>query len=121
MRNRKDKLGSVAMAKTSDLQSLIDTLNNTTVGGLSNDIAKLTTKVNSQDILINNLQDSLTLAQSKIDSISAIFNILFDSLGAITQESYSAHTHQYSDLTIGDTADGTGVASSTPKNTQGVT
>ena len=40
-KNKKDKLGTVGFAKTIELQNLINTLNNTTVGNLNAEITAL--------------------------------------------------------------------------------
>lgn len=46
-KNKINKLGTVGFAKTIELQRLIDELNNTTVGTLSNDVSTLQTQVST--------------------------------------------------------------------------
>ncbi len=88
-----------SIVKSRELQELIDTLNNTTVG---------------------NLQSQIDLINRKIDAIAGLFSILFNTNGTLSSEAYTTHTHNYEDETIADTADGTGTSTTTTKTTTGV-
>lgn len=127
-------LGAVALTRTRDLQALIDTLNNTTVGSLANDMAANATAIatlnehltlrdsdiseNTTAIAINST--AITLLSTKLSSLCTLFGVVFDESGNVVAQEYSTHTHDYADATIADTADGTGVESSTTKTTTGV-
>ena len=141
-------LGAVAMGKAAYLQSLIDKLNNTTVGDLSaridsndNDIVALSDRVSSNDTDIANLgtridsndndiatlgsradshDSDISLINTKIDTLATIFSIVFNADGTLNSEAYTAHTHDYVDSTIADTADGTGTQTDKTKTTTGV-
>ena len=122
------------MVKTAYLQSLIDKLNNTTVGGLnaridSNDIdiATLTGRIDSNDIDIATLtaridsnDTDITLINEKINTLASLFSLIFNSDGTLNSEAYTTHTHNYTNSTIQDTADGTGIQTDTTNTTTGV-
>ena len=134
MTDAKLNLGVVAIGKAAYLQSLIDKLNSTTVGDLSdridsndNDIAVLSGRIDSNDTDISNLSDridsndtDIALINQKIDTIAAIFSIVFNSDGTLSSEEYSTHAHDYVDSTIADTEDGSGTQTDTTKTTAGV-
>jgi len=100
----------------------------------ANDIAAINTSItdintqattNANDIAainasIQTLTDIDTLINSKIDSIALLFGIVFNTDGTISTQNYTAHTHSYSDVSIEDTADATGLTNTDTKTTQGV-
>lgn len=134
MTDANSNLGAVAMGKAATLQALIDKLNSTTVGDLSdridsnnNDITVLSGRINSNDIDIANISDridsnnaDIALINKKIDTVAAIFSIVFNSDGTLSSEEYSTHAHDYVDSTIADTEDGSGTQTDTTKTTAGV-
>jgi hypothetical protein len=121
MLNKKsNNLGVVALTKAKELQVLIDTLNNTTVGSLSDNIttnANAITGINNTLVSINN---SINLINTKVSTLASIFSIMLNTDGSLLSEAYSSHTHAYLDGTINDTADATGSQTDTIRNTQGV-
>ena len=148
MLESKLNLGAVAMGKSAYLQSLIDKLNSTTVGGLSDridsndtDITVLGGRIDSNDTDISTLSgraeshdtdiatlsgriDSndtdIALINEKINTIASLFSLLFNSDGSLSSEVYTSHVHEYIDSTIADTVDGTGTQTDTTKTTTGV-
>jgi len=94
--NRNNNLGTVSIVKVRELQRLIDELKNTNVA---------------------NLTEVLTLTNTKLDALAALFGATFNLNGTLAGESYSAHTHNYTDATITDTADGSGTLTETIKIT----
>ncbi len=100
------KLSKLALSKSYILQNLINTLNNTTVGSLSNDIG--------------NIQTELTTLNTRIVNFASLFGVVFNPDGTITSEDYTTHKHNYKDKTINDTDDGTGVETDTTRETLGV-
>jgi hypothetical protein len=118
--NKKNKLANVAVAKARELQALIDTLNNTTVGGLSDRIDTNDLAITSLSQADTSINEALNVMNNKLNSIAASFGIVFDNTGLITSEDYLSRTHSYEDATINDTTDGTGTESVTTKTTQGV-
>ena len=60
--NKKEKLGTVGFAKTIELQNLINTLNNTTVGNLNAEITALKNRCTY-------LENSMTTLQSQVDTL----------------------------------------------------
>lgn len=120
-------LAAAASVKIRELQVLIDTLNNTTVGSLNEDIAANATAIaaNTTNITANTTAitantSAIALINAKLTAIAGLFGLVFDINGALTSNSYTSHTHTYEDATIADTADGTGTVTITAKNTQGV-
>jgi len=99
MNTKKKLLDKAAVVKTRELNALIDTLNNTTIGTINDDISML---------------------NKKIDALSSVFGLVFNADGTLASEAYSTHTHKYEDDTIADTSDGTGETTTTTKTTQGV-
>jgi len=107
---------------------------NTQAATNANDIAAINTSItdintqattNANDIAainasIQTLTDIDTLINSKIDSIALLFGIVFNTDGTISTQNYTAHTHSYSDVSIEDTADATGLTNTDTKTTQGV-
>jgi len=134
MVNSKQNLGAVAIVKTNHLQSLIDKLNNTTVGDISNridsndtDISILSDRIDSNDRDISSLSDridsndtSIALINEKINTLASLFSLVFNDDGTLDSEDYTTHTHDYIDSTISDTTDGTGEQTDTTKTTTGV-
>ena len=118
--NKKNKLANVAVAKARELQSLIDTLNNTTVGGLSDRIDANDLAITSLDQANTSTSEALSVVDNKLNAIATLFGIVFDNAGLITSEDYLSHTHSHEDATINDTTDGTGTESVATKTTQGV-
>ena len=57
----------------------------------------------NNNVLNNDTNDDISLINAKIDAIAALFEITFDTSGAITTEEYTSHTHNYgtSDVTEG--------------------
>ena len=80
---------------------------------VSTDLIKLNSDLAAANVKINKLQ-------AKIDAISNLFTISYNSDGSINTESYTAHTHSYKDKTIEDTADGSGATTDTSRTTGGV-
>ena len=107
------RLGKIAYLRTKKLNDLIATLQNTTIGGL------LLRVENNEDDIIT-LDDRIDLLNTKMNSIASLFGITFNTDGTINTESYTPHTHGYTDSTIPDTADGTGTVQSEDKETGAV-
>ncbi|QDF29008.1 hypothetical protein [Halarcobacter anaerophilus] len=106
--NKKDKLGLLAFKKTKQLNALIQELRNTTIGSLNED-------VNANANAIIQIDEALTIINAKIDSLSNLFGITYNTDGTIATESYTTHTHNYEDTTINDTVDGSGSETATQK------
>jgi len=106
---KSNKIATKAFVATRDLQALIDTLNNTTIGTLNTDIGNIQLALNVNTVAI-------TLINTKINSIASIFGVTFNPDGTLLTETYSTHAHTYSDATI----DATGIVTNTSRNTLGV-
>ena len=128
LQKKSNNLGAVALTKARELQSLIDILNNTTIGSLSEDTtanANAIVAINNNITVLTNAvninMNAISLLNAKIDSLATLFALGFDSTtGALTTEAYTTHAHNYNDTTIADTADGTGTETITTKTTEGV-
>jgi prophage DNA circulation protein len=110
---KKDKLGLLAYKKSKKLDALIQELQNTTIGSLNESVS-----LNTQNI--NNINKVLQNMQTKIESLSELFQIVFNEDGTITDQAYTTHKHSYKDSTINDTEDGTGVLTNITKETTGI-
>jgi len=117
---KNNKLASVAVAKARELQTLIDTLNSTTVGGLSDRIDENNLAIAQLQQVNTSTNETINVLINKLNALVSLFGIEFDSDEKITSEDYLSHTHSYEDATINDTTDGTGEESVTTKTTQGV-
>ena len=111
---RAARLGKVAWIRTKKLNALISTLQNTTIGTINSDIEAI-------ELNINNLYNTSIVTNNKIASIADIFGITFNPDGTAISQTYTQHTHEYTDSTILDTADGTGTVQSEDKETGAVT
>lgn len=89
-----NNLGSAAIVKAGYLQSLIEKINNTTVGDLN-------ARIDSND-------SELALINKKIEALAALFSLVFNSDGTLNSEAYSSHKHGYTDST-GENKTTTGV------------
>ena len=96
---QKIRLGRIAFTKTKKLNSLIQKLENTTIGSINEDIMVL---------------------QTQIQALANLFDITFDTNGNIVSEGYTNHFHEVEDSTITDTEDGSGTEVSSTKPTTGI-
>ena len=124
---KSNNLGAVALTKARELQALIDILNNTTVGSLNEDITananaiiSLNADVDTLDGKVTTNTNAIASLNAKMNALATLFTLVFNQDGSMASEAYTTHTHDYEDATIADTADGTGVESSTTKTTAGV-
>lgn len=62
LKNKKEKLGTVAFSKARELQDLINFLNSTTIGNLSNDIEENTQSISA---LENSITDMSIIKKNK--------------------------------------------------------
>ena len=94
MGNRKsNKLSKIALSKSYTLQTLIDKLNNTTIGGIVSDVEANSYDISTLQTRVDNNDDDIALINAKIDAIASLFNIVFNEDGTIKSEDYSTHTH----------------------------
>ena len=117
---KSNNLGAVALTKARELQALIDILNNTTVGSLSDDITANTNAITGINNTLVSINNSISLINTKVSTLTSIFSIMLNTDGSLMSEAYSSHTHAYEDGTINDTVDATGTQTDTTRNTQGV-
>ena len=90
------------------------------------DRAKFNSVIQDYGITFN--PDNTTLsndAVDKIDALVALLGMTFTRNGTterleLTGNTYSNHTHDYVDVTINDTADGSGTQTDTARTTDGV-
>ena len=101
-----ESLVNLNAIKNRQLQELVDILNNTTVGSITQDI--------------DNIYNTLGVISNQIAALGSVLNITFNPDGTLLNNGYTAHRHDYEDSTINDTADGTGTISTETKQTGGV-
>jgi hypothetical protein len=110
-KDKSSKLSKLALSKSYNIQALIDKLNNTTAGDLSD-------RIDGNDYDIENLQTNLTsintninLINTKINNFANLFGITFNADGTIDTENYLTHKHDYIDTNNDE---------DTTKTTQGI-
>ncbi|MDQ7044719.1 MAG: hypothetical protein Q9M40_07100 [Sulfurimonas sp.] len=120
MKNKKNNIASVALTKSRELETLIAVLNSTTIGSLVADISGLKNKDIVYADALSDIATALSLIDTKITTLSNTLGITFNADGTLAQDNYTTHTHNYSDKTISDTVDATGVVTDETRQTQGI-
>jgi hypothetical protein len=118
--NKRNKLGQIALKKARQLDKLIMKLKNTTIGSISEATNNNSRKIEAIEKNINNINSELLKIKTEVQSISSILGIEYNEDGTVLGEKYTTHTHNYKDVVITDTDDGSGVESETTKETDGI-
>lgn len=86
----KEKKANLALLRLAQLNELIKTLENTTVG-------QLQSEVQTQQETMESLQSEITKMNKKLDVLINLFGVSFDESFTLIDESYSTHTHKVDD------------------------
>jgi hypothetical protein len=110
-KDKSNKLSKLALSKSYTIQALIDKLNNTTVGNLSDRIDDNDYDIGNIQTSLNTLNNNINLINTKMSNFASLFGVTFNADGTINTENYSIHKHDYID---------TNKDIDTTKTTQGV-